>query len=197
VRPWAGFVATRRFALGLVDTAWTFMLDADEALDGEARDALRELAPPSDVDAYAIGRTTYFCGRPIRHGPWGADAPVRLFRTARASLVAQPATGGDADLHERWTVPGATARLAGRLAHFSYPDLATYRSKFSRYTSIEASGTKLSTAAFARTIAASLLRVPWYLVAKSGWRDGWRGAFVAIASACYPVAVAWKALRAR
>jgi hypothetical protein len=122
---------------------------------------------------------------------------VRLFRTARASLVARPAAGGESDLHERWVVSGDTARLAGSLAHFSYPDLATYREKFARYTTIEARGARVSLVSLARTIAIAFLRVPWYLVAKSGWRDGWRGAFVAIASACYPVAVAWKVLRAR
>jgi hypothetical protein len=40
---------------------------------------------------------------------------------------------------------------------------------------------------------AAVLRVPWYLFVKDGWRDGWRGAYIAIASAIYPIVVAWKA----
>jgi glycosyltransferase involved in cell wall biosynthesis len=195
VRPWAGFVAARRAALALVDTAWTFMLDADESLDGALREALSSLEPPADVDAYAIPRTTYFCGRPIRYGPWGADAPVRLFRTARATLVAQPAAGGTADLHERWTVPGRVARANGSLAHDSYPTFASYRAKFARYTSLEAAGMSGSPRALARAVAVAALRAPWYLIVRSGWRDGWRGAFLAFSSAMYPVVVAWKAWR--
>jgi glycosyltransferase involved in cell wall biosynthesis len=195
VWPWAGFVATRRYALALVDTGWTFMLDADEALDGPLRATLAALEPPDDVDAYAIPRTTFFCGRPIRYGPWGADAPVRLFRTERATLVAEPAAGGTADLHERWTVPGHVGRVEGTLAHDSYPTFASYRTKFARYTSLEAAGMRGSPFALARAIAVAALRAPWYLIVRSGWRDGWRGAFLAFSSAAYPMVVAWKALR--
>ncbi len=195
VRPWDGFVRARRFALGLVETEWTFMLDADETLTAALAAELGALGPAADVDAFAVPRTTYLCGAAIRHGPWGGDAPVRLFRTRRATLVARPAAGGDAELHERWTVPGRVERTRGSLDHDSYPTLASYRRKFARYTSLEASGVRTSFGGLVRACAIASLRVPWYLLAKGGWRDGWRGAFVATASAAYPAAVAWKAWR--
>ena len=197
VRPWAGFVATRRFALGRVATPWTFMLDADEALDAACAAALVALDPPAQTDAYCVARSTYFCGRPMRYGAWGAEAPLRLFRTDRATLVAQPAAGGSADVHERWRVPGAVGRLGGTLLHDSYPDVATYAEKFARYTSLEARGSMPSRRVLARAALVASLRAPWLLLGRGGWRDGWRGAFVAFASAAYPVAVAWKALRLR
>ena len=195
VRPWAGFVSTRRFALERVSTEWTFMLDADEALGAELRDALGRVRPDDDVDAYSVRRTTFFCDKPIRHGPWGSDAPVRFFRTTRAALIAEPAAGGDAEVHERWTVPGRVATLDGTLAHFSYPTVSAYRVKFDRYTTLEARGIRGSRTAVARAFGTAVLRVPWYLVVKDGWRDGWRGAFVSVASAVYPMVVAWKAMR--
>ncbi|MBD5634615.1 MAG: hypothetical protein IAI49_09070 [Candidatus Eremiobacteraeota bacterium] len=120
---------------------------------------------------------------------------MRLFRTARAVLVARPAAGGEAQLHERWTVAGGVGELAGTLSHYSYPTLAAYRSKFSRYTSLEARGVRPSLTAVARAVVVAALRMPWYLVVRGGWRDGWRGAFVCVASASYPVAVAFKALQ--
>ncbi len=195
VRAWAGFVSTRRFALELVGTEWTFMLDADEALEADLRKALLDLEPDAVTDAYAVRRTTFFCERAIRHGPWGSDAPVRFFRTARASVIAEPAAGGDAELHERWIVPGRVALLGGTLAHFSYPTVAAYRRKFDRYTTLEASGLRGTSRAVVGACAAAVLRVPWYLFVKDGWRDGWRGAYIAIGSAIYPIVVAWKAWR--
>ncbi len=195
VRPWPGFVAARRAALALVGTEWTFMLDADEALENGLGRALAAVRPAGDVDAYAVRRTTFFCGRPIRHGPWGGDAPVRFFRTNRASVVAEPVAGGAAEVHERWIVPGRIDVLDGTLAHFSYPTVDAYRSKFARYTSLEARGVRGSPGAVVRALGVATLRAPWYLVVKGGWRDGWRGGFVSVASAAYPVAVAWKALR--
>jgi glycosyltransferase involved in cell wall biosynthesis len=195
VRPWAGFVATRRFALELVSTPWTFMLDADEVIEPELARALVALDPPSDVHGFTVRRVTYLCGQPILHGAWGAERLLRLFRTEQACLVAEPAAGGDADVHERWQVAGPTPTLAGILAHHSYPTIAIYREKFARYTALEARGVRGSLARLIRTGAVAVLRAPWLFFSRAGWRDGWRGAFVAFWSAAYPVAVAWKALR--
>ncbi len=195
VRPWDGFVATRRYALGLVSTPWTFMLDADEIIEPELALAILSVEPPGDVAGYLVRRVTYLCGRPILHGAWGGERLLRLFRTKDATLVAEPAAGGDADVHERWQVEGTVPTLPGVLAHHSYPTIHVYREKFARYTELEARGVHGSLRAFARTGAVALLRAPWLFVRRDGWRDGWRGAFVAFWSALYPVAVAWKALR--
>lgn len=197
VRPWEGFVATRRFALGEVTTPWTFMLDADEALGSNLRVALAGAQPDSETGGYAVARTTYFCGRPMRAGAWGREAPLRLLRTAAASLHADPAGSSKAALHEYWTVAGTVARLAGTLHHYSYPTMDSYAEKFARYTSLEAQTAPASLRVIAGSFALAAARVPWLLVRRGAWRDGWRGWFIAVASAFYPVVVAWKALRLR
>lgn len=197
VAPWCGFVAARRAALAAVTTPWTFMLDADEALDPALAAALGAVEPPPEVDGFTVRRTTYFCGRAMRHGAWGADAPLRLFRTTRATLGAVPAAGGEAELHERWSVPGRIDMLSGILHHFSYPTLAAYRQKFARYTALEAAGLTTNGAKVLRAFLIATLRTPWLLFARGGWRDGWRGTYVALASAAYPLAVACKAWRWR
>jgi hypothetical protein len=40
-----------------------------------------------------------------------------------------------------------------------------------------------------------LARFPWAILRYRGWRDGWRGVFVAASSAAYPAVVQFKALR--
>jgi glycosyltransferase involved in cell wall biosynthesis len=196
VRPWAGFVATRRFALAHVRTEWTFMLDADERLDDDLRRSMIEATPPEGVAGLRVRRVNSFCGRPLRAGAWGRDRPLRLFRTERASLVAAPASGGTSDVHERWTVDGAIDDLPGTLLHDSYPTISSYRKKFARYTSIEAAGLSPSRGRVARALVEFLPRAGFSLFVRGGVRDGWRGAFVAFASAWYPVVASWKALRA-
>ena len=195
VRPWAGFVATRRFALTCVKTPWTFMLDADEALDDALRDAVLEANPPPNVDGYAVRRVTFFCGRPITGCGWGDEAPLRLFRTERALVMAQPAAGGQAEVHEAWRVDGDVRRLGGTLLHYSYPTRAAYWAKFDRYTSLEAAGLKPTLFGAVRTIVTAGVRFPWFFFARGGYRDGWRGAFIAYASALYPVVSLWKAMK--
>lgn len=198
VREWAGFVSTRRWAQARVTTPWTLMLDADERLDPAARDAIAAVEPDPAIDGYVLRRTTWFCGRPIRGMGWGDERLLRLFRTDRVRLVASPVAGGDAEVHERWELaPGAgrAVTLPGVLEHDSYPTLASYARKFARYTSLEARGLSPSVRRLFAVAPRSLFRAAWLLFARGGWRDGWRGAFVAFASAIYPVVVEWKALR--
>ncbi len=149
VRPWAGFVATRRFALGEVTTPWTFMLDADEALGADLREALAAAEPSANIGGYAVARSTYFCGRAMQAGAWGREVPVRLFRTTAAEVYARPAVSSRADLHERWSVTGTVARLGGTLHHHSYPTMRAYAQKFARYTTLEAQSADASPLAVA------------------------------------------------
>ena len=144
VRAWAGFVSTRRYALRRVETPWTLMLDADEALDASLRDAIAALDPQAPFDGYQLVRSTLFCGRPIVGCGWGGERLLRLVRTDRARVEARPVSGGRSELHEALHVDGAVGELPGTLLHHSYPTFASYRAKYACYTRIEATGLTFS-----------------------------------------------------
>jgi len=105
--------------------------------------------------------------------------------------------GGAADLHEHWVVDGSVGQLPGMIVHDSYPSVASYHEKFARYTAIEAAAIGPSLAALALALVELPLRAMWLWLRYAGWRDGWRGVFVAWHSARYRLAVQWRALRAR
>jgi len=190
-RAWSGFVAARRYALAQVRTDWTLMLDADEVLDPELRAAI--VAAPADADAYRVRRITRFCGRPIRTAGWSNEKLIRLFRTRSIRLEARSVAG--ADIHERWLSDGRIGELSGALIHDSYPTVASYRTKFARYTTIEAAAVRGSAAGVLAAGVVGLARFPWAFLRYGGWSDGWRGLFVAASSAAYPFVVQCKALR--
>lgn len=192
VRPLQGFVDARRFALSQVRTPWTLMIDADEAADETLRGAI--LAAEGDADGYTVSRTTFYCGKPLRM--WSGERLLRLFRTGRVRLEAAPAGGGDAQLHERWICEGTVDSLDGTLEHYSYPDAASYRAKYARYTTLEAQGMR---GAPARALGQTLLvplRFAHALIRRGAVLDGPAGWLVAWYSALYPAVVQWKALRA-
>ncbi len=192
-RTWTDYVDARAYARGRVQTPWTLMIDADEALDDVLRDAI--VAAAGTVDGYVLRRDTYFCGRRMRL--WRHEPLVRLFRTARARLEAHPAAGGGAALHERWCVDGPLETLEGVLLHYSYPDLASYRVKYARYTAIEAAASRPSLPRALRESALLPLRAGKLLLGRGALLDGWRGVYVGLRSAAYPSVVAWKALGRR
>jgi glycosyltransferase involved in cell wall biosynthesis len=195
-RPWTGFVNARRYALGRVSTPWALMLDADEQLDATLRAAILAARPSTSsgqaVAGYRFRRVTMLCGRPVHAAGWSNERLLRLFRTERARVAAN-AVG--ADLHERWLVDGPIADLPGAILHDSYPTLASYRAKFDRYTSVEAAALPRSRRDYVRALATMPLRFLWSILRYGGWRDGWRGLFVAWESARYRVVVRAKALR--
>jgi Glycosyl transferase family 2 len=189
-REWTDFVEARRFALAQVTTPWTLMIDADEALDDVLCDAIA--SAPAEFDAYRVRRTTYFCGKPMRI--WRDEALVRLFRTGCATLEAHPAAASTALVHETWSCDGPTGELPGTLLHYSYPDLATYRAKYDRYTSLEAQNITPSPFSVLAAYATSVARATWLLFARGALLDGPRGWYVAYHSALYPAVAARKAL---
>jgi Glycosyl transferase family 2 len=189
-REWTNFVDARRFALSQVETPWTLMIDADEALDDVLRDAIREASP--EREGYRVKRTTYFCGKPMRL--WRNEPLLRLFRTNRATLEAHPAAAKTAPVHEAWSCDGPVGDLPGTLLHYSYPDLASYRAKYDRYTGIEAQSMTGSLFGWLAACAASVARLAWLLFARGAILDGPRGWYVAYRSATYPAVAARKAL---
>lgn len=191
VRPFQGFVTARRFALSQVQTPWAFMIDADERPDGRLRQAILDAS--GGADGYEVSRTTYFAGKPVRM--WSNEHLLRLFRTDRVRLQAQPAAGGQAELHERWVCESAVSVLEGTLEHYSYADAAAYRRKYDEYTSVEARGIRGSMLRAAMQSFAVPLRFARALFFRGAILDGGAGVFVAWYSALYPAVVQWKALR--
>ncbi len=189
-RPWTDFVDARRFALAQVRTPWALVLDADEALDDVLRDEI--LAATGDAHAYTVSRTTYFRGKPMRM--WHGERLLRLMRPSSADVQAQPAAGGTAKLHERYVCDGAVGDLRGTLLHYSYPDAASYREKFARYTSIEAEGYRGGALGVIVSAALVIPRFMKYLLVRKAMLDGPRGWYIAWYSSVYPAAVAWKSV---
>ncbi len=189
-REWTDFLDARRFALSNVETPWTLMIDADEALDDVLRDGI--LAASERADGYRVKRTTYFCGKPMRM--WRGESLLRLFRTGGAAVRAHPAASTGAPLHETWSCDGEVDVLPGTLLHYSYPDVSSYRTKYERYTNLEAANIAGSPLGFLTACAASVPRLAWLLFRRGALLDGPRGWYVAYRSATYAAVAARKAL---
>jgi hypothetical protein len=153
-------------------------VDADEVLDPEAQDALRELpwSALDPADCWRVRRRPFIGAREIRHGHWLPDRVVRLFN--------RRVHGFDpVEVHESVTPTGQVHDLAGSLLHFSYPDLAAlfradyHRLKAARY---RAAGRSAGQAQLLARAAAVFLRS---YILRRGFLDGPAGVVVALAGA--------------
>lgn len=167
--------AARNNAIERVQTTWVLVLDADERCTPELATEIRERVKlPSDNVAFRIPRRNYFLGKEIRHGGWGSDKPIRLFRREiryNANLV-----------HEHVNVTrGGIGEVRNSLLHYTYTSLDQYFEKFDRYSKWWA---QQNFANGRRTTAAAVLFKPparfvsMYLL-KGGFRDGGHGLILA------------------
>ena len=120
--------AARNHAIGRAKTAWIFVLDADERCTPELAEEIGQvIAKPGGTSAFRVPRRNYFLGKEIRHGGWGNDKPVRLFKRElryNANLV-----------HEHVDVTsGVVGEVSSKLLHYTYISLDQYFEKFNRYS---------------------------------------------------------------
>jgi glycosyltransferase involved in cell wall biosynthesis len=170
--------AQRNHAIARVATPWVFVLDADERCTPElAAEITRVVATPGDQAAFRVPRRNFFLGKEIRHGGWGSDRPIRLFRKELrydASLV-----------HEHVEVSGEIGALKNALLHYTYTSLDQYFEKFNRYSrwwaeQNHARGRRGSAAAVVFKPPARFISM--YLL-KGGFLDGAPGIVVACLAA--------------
>jgi len=171
--------AARNTAISRVTTSWVLVLDADERCTPElAGEIGRALAAAAETTAFRIPRRNYFLGKEIRHGGWGSDKPVRLFR--------RELRYNDNLVHEHVNVTqGAVGEVKNSLLHYTYTSLDQYFEKFDRYSRWWA---EQNFARGRRTSAAAVFFKPparfasMYLL-KGGFRDGARGLVLACLAA--------------
>ncbi|MFL5482258.1 MAG: glycosyltransferase family 2 protein [Gemmatimonadaceae bacterium] len=167
--------AARNNAIERAQTPWVLVLDADERSTPELAAEIRErVKMPGDNVAFRIPRRNFFLGKEIRHGGWGSDKPIRLFRREfryNANLV-----------HEHVNVTkGGIGEVRNSLLHYTYTSLDQYFEKFDRYSKWWAQQNLVNGR---RTSAAAVLFKPparfvsMYLL-KGGFRDGGHGLILA------------------
>jgi glycosyltransferase involved in cell wall biosynthesis len=148
---------------------WVMILDSDEMITPELRDAVQAALrdAPGDVGGFRMLRRTWFLGRLIRYSGWQRDRLVRLFRR----------DGGRYEIkrvHAEAVVDGRVEDLAGELLHDSYADLSDYLKRLDRYTTWAAQdlldrGKPVGWGTLAVRPPATFLRD---YVVRQGFRDG-------------------------
>jgi len=129
---WEGFAAQKNLAIREARHEWILSLDADEELNEEARDAVREWkqSAPS-ASAYRFARRPQYLGRWILHSGWYPDWKIRLFNRSQAQWQ-----GGY--VHESVVAQGKVETLNGEILHYTCDSLADHRKRIEFYTDLAA-----------------------------------------------------------
>ena len=179
---WQGYGIQRQRAQGYATGDYVLMIDTDERVTPELRQAIQTvLAAPQPGAVYSIARRNYFLGRFMRHSGWDPDRVMRLYERDRYRY-------NDNLVHESLDAQGARViELAGDLLHLTCRDFSGFQQKQLAYAAAWAQerhqrGKKTSLAAiFGHTLGAFVKT----LLLRGGILDGKQGWLLAVVNAQY------------
>jgi glycosyltransferase involved in cell wall biosynthesis len=130
---WLGFGKTKQKAVSLARYKWILSLDADEALDSNLQQELKNLDLSDNKIVYEIKFKNYLGRKCLRWGEWGGDKHVRLFNTEYVNW-------DDANVHEQLIIPAdiKVHQLNGSILHYTMKDLVEYSHKMVNYALLNA-----------------------------------------------------------
>ncbi|MEM8834177.1 MAG: glycosyltransferase family 2 protein [Planctomycetota bacterium] len=173
-----GHVKQKQFALERCEQPWALHLDADESLEPDLRDAIRDVIARNDpaVGACAMIRKVWYAGRLLDHA-WQPEWRVRLVRTGSAAW-------GGYDPHDHLSLTDdARARglrvekIIGVMRHDTMPSAADFLARQVAHGRIAAASyERLGKRTNPLRVALSPLGA-WLkeMVIRRAFLDGWRG----------------------
>ena len=166
--------AQKNWAIPQARNEWVLIVDSDERVPASLAREIQYILEKPQFDGYWIRRRNFFMGREIRHGTWGTDKVLRLFRRDKARYQQK-------HVHAEIELDGNAGSCREKLDHYSYRTLDDFMRKAGRYSAWgamnardqgkQASGWRIfghGTGHFLKSY-----------VAKQGFRDGTPGLIIA------------------
>jgi glycosyltransferase involved in cell wall biosynthesis len=127
---WPGFGPQKNRALNLATQEWVLSIDADERVTPALKEEiLKVISSKESANCYAIPRSSWYCGRFMKHSGWYPDYVDRLFKRGTAKF-------SDHLVHERLLPSGAVGQLQNHFLHYSFRDFSQVLKKIHDVTRI-------------------------------------------------------------
>ncbi|MCL5073580.1 MAG: glycosyltransferase family 2 protein [Actinobacteria bacterium] len=191
----AGFVEpARSYSIAQSHGEWVLILDADELVSQPLSLKLLEIARNDTADVVTIPRLNYFIGEPLMHTGWGPeqDKHARFFK--RGFMQNSERIHDAMKPLQEARISNLSYETGYAIVHFNYFNITHFIEKLNRYTTIE------SVQAFNRgertnSFKSIILSIKEFLsryIKRGGYRDGWRGFYLALIMVFYKISVSAK-----
>lgn len=128
-----GHIQQKNFGIAKASNDHILSLDADEQLDKEAQQQVKEIKSNWTHDSYTLKRLTNYCGKWIRHCGWYPDRKVRIFDRTKA------AWGGENPHDKIILKDGSTNKeICGNILHYSFPTISSHAKTANSFSEIAA-----------------------------------------------------------
>ena len=172
----------KNWALQYCTHDWVFQIDSDEILEPGADEIFRTAITNASetLHCYKMPRKNHVLGKWVKYGGLYPDWEYRLFRKKYGKWW-------NREVHSRIVVPGTIGMLNTHLLHYGMPNISKQLSNLDRYTRYEADELKKGDIKFSFV---KWILGPVYIFFRryfllQGFRDGWRGLFLAVYASFY------------
>ncbi len=172
----------KNWALQYCTHDWVFQIDSDEILEPGADEIFRTAITNASetLHCYKMPRKNHVLGKWVKYGGLYPDWEYRLFRKKYGKWW-------NREVHSRIVVPGTIGILDTHLLHYGMPNISKQLSNLDRYTRYEADELKKGDIKFSFV---KWILGPVYIFMRryfllQGFRDGWRGLFLAVYASFY------------
>ena len=176
---WPGFGPQKNRALNLTTQEWVLSIDADERVTPALKEEiLKVISSKESFNCYAIPRSSWYCGRFMKHSGWYPDYVDRLFKRGTAKF-------SDHLVHERLLPSGAVGQLQNHFLHYSFRDFSQVLKKIDAYStaSAEQAHLKGKRSSVGKAVGHGLWAFFRTYVLRLGFLDGAQGLALAISNA--------------
>ena len=172
----------KNWALQYCSFDWVFQIDSDEFLEPSAGKIIRDTITNAveSVHCFKMPRKNHVLGKWVKYGGLYPDWEYRLFRKDYGIWW-------DREVHSRIVVQGEIGLLDTPLSHRGMPNIGKQLSNLDRYTRYEADELKKRNKRFSFLkwiFGPPLIFCKRYFLMQ-GFRDGWRGFFLAVYAGFY------------
>ena len=179
---WDGYGMNKNKGIAAAKNDWILNLDADEAVDGELKEALLLLDLQEEDIVYEAQFKNFFCNKWIRFGEWSGDKHIRLFNRKKIQW-------NDAAVHESLVLTAGIQKrsLKGNILHYTSNSIDDHINKTIAYAKLNAEKyfSQGKRAGFFKLwLAPGFTFIQHYLLLL-GFLDGWEGYFIARTTAWY------------
>lgn len=122
------FAAQRNFAIENSDAEWILYLDADERLNDELVVSIKKALEDNKDECYEFKRMNHAFGYRFKHGVYGPDSVVRMFKRTHFKYVNK--------VHERAECADPCKKLKGVIEHYTTRTWEEIEKKTEQYTTI-------------------------------------------------------------
>lgn len=179
---WQGFGKTKGQAVALARYDWVLNVDADEALDEELQQSVRNLSLTDENVVYRAAFKNLLGEKHLKWGEWGRDKHIRLFNRRAVRW-------NDAVVHESLVLPpnATIVDLKGYVLHRTMKDTVEYSQKMVKYALLNAEKyfAQGKRSSWAKRYVSPVFSFWKHYVFRLGFLDGWEGLLSARMTAFY------------